>query len=303
MKSHQPLSGLATEGRNPRSLKLDTLSTRGILEVIHREDLTVAKAVRRALPQIQRAVDILVERMKDGRGRLIYIGAGTSGRLGILDAVECVPTFNTSPDQIQGLIAGGFAACSRALEATEDDPRAGARDLLRKRITARDVVVGIAASGRTPYTCGALRSAKSKGAATIAIVNNPHSPLGRIADLTIEALTGPEVLTGSTRMKAGTAQKMICNMLTTATMVRLGAVYSNLMINIHMKNEKLIARGVKILCEMTGVEAAAARRGLMSTGYDLKVAAVMLTRGCTASAARTLLKRFSGNLRHALHTK
>lgn len=290
---------LSTEARHPRTLNLDALSTRKVLEIINREDQKVPVAIHRAIPQIARAVNIIVERMKRG-GRLIYVGAGTSGRLGILDAVECVPTFNTAPEQIQGIIAGGFEACYRAIEASEDDVAAGVRDLRKKKISKKDVLVGIAASGRTPYTCGALQYARSTGAKTVAIVNNPHSEMKKVADVIIEALTGPEVLTGSTRMKAGTAQKMICNMLSTAVMVRLGAVYSNLMINVHMKNEKLLARGVKILREMTGVSETRARRALEEAQEDLRVAAVMLKRSCDVFSARKILNQQKGNLRKAL---
>lgn len=234
---------------------------------------------------------------------MIYVGAGTSGRIGILDAVECAPTFNTDPEQIQGVISGGFEACYRAIEANEDDADAGGRDLFKKAVSTQDVVVGIAGSGRTPYTCGALRFANSMGAKTIAIVNNPRSEMKKIADLTIEVLTGPEVLTGSTRMKVGTAQKMICNILTTAALVRLGAAYSNLMINVHLKNEKLVNRGITILREITGADEQGVRKALASAHGDLKTAAVMLRRKCNAATARGILKREKGNLRRALDRK
>lgn len=299
MKANEDLKRLATEARNPRSERLDTLSTRDLVGLMNREDRRVAAAVRGALPQIVQAVEIVVRQLKKG-GRLIYVGTGTSGRIGILDAVECVPTFNTDPDQVQGIIAGGVEACYRAVEANEDDADAGARDLLKKCIDGRDVIVGIAASGRTPYTCGALRFARSVGARTIAIVNNPRTEMKRIADLTIEALTGPEVLTGSTRMKAGTAQKMICNILSTATMTRLGAAYSNLMINVHLKNEKLLFRAINILREITNADEAQARKSLVSAHGDLKVAAVMLGRSCNVSVAKQILKHEQWNLRKAL---
>lgn len=299
MNKKPRLSSLATEGRNRRSMKLDALSTAGIVRLINQEDQAVARAVERALPQITRAVDVVVKQMHRG-GRLFYVGAGTSGRIGILDAVECVPTFNTSPQQIQGVIGGGYEACYRAVEAGEDSAAAGAHDLRKRRLTRRDVLVGLAASGRTLYTCGALRFAKSLRAKTIAIVNNPHSEMKQIADITIEALTGPEVLTGSTRMKAGTAQKMICNMISTAAMVRLGAVYSNLMINVHLKNEKLMARGVKILQEITGADAKTARAALAAAEHDLKVATMMLAGQFNAAKAATILKRNKHNLRKAL---
>lgn len=304
MKNKKPIqfNRLTTEERNPQTLKIDVLPTRGILALINREDQRVAPAVKRAIPQIARAVDAIVDGMKRG-GRLIYVGAGTSGRLGILDAVESVPTFNTRPQQIQGLIAGGHKACYRAVEASEDNADAGVRDMKKRRVTSRDIVVGIAASGRTPYTLGAMRYAKSKGAATIALVNTPQSEMKRLAAITIECLTGPEALTGSTRLKAGTAQKMICNMLSTAAMIRLGAVYSNLMINVQMKNQKLLTRGVKILREMTGANETAARRALAASGRDLKVAAVMLFHRCNVTSAQDYLKRMNGNLRRTLQRK
>jgi len=296
------LSHLTTEGRNPRSLKLDMLTARQIVGVMHREDATVLPAIRRALPQISRAVEVIADRLSRG-GRLFYVGAGTSGRIGILDAVECVPTFNTKLEQVQGVMAGGYRACYQAIEASEDDAKAGARDLRKRRVTRRDVVVGISASGRTPYTCGALKCAKRVGAKTIAVVNSPRSKMKRLADITIEVITGPEVITGSTRLKAGTAQKMVCNMLSTASMVRLGAVYSNWMINVHMKNRKLISRGVKILREITNADERIARKTLAIAGNDLKIAAVMLSNHCEFDQARLLLKRFRGNLRAALSSR
>ncbi len=283
-------------------MRLDALTTSEVLNLINREDRQVARAVRRAIPQLLKAVELIVASLRRG-GRLIYVGAGTSGRIGILDAVECVPTFNTAPGQIQGIIAGGYEACYRAVEASEDKAEAGARDLRRLRVQARDTVVGIAASGRTPYTLGALKFARSRKAATVAVVNVPDSEMKKIADVTIEALTGPEVLTGSTRMKAGTAQKMVCNMLSTASMIRLGAVYSNLMIQVHMKNEKLVARGINILREITGAGEREAADVLTPARYDLKVAAIMLRWKVSALAARRLLKQSAGNLRRALEAQ
>jgi N-acetylmuramic acid 6-phosphate etherase len=299
MKKPPTLTRLATESRNPRSMRLDSLSTRGVLELINREDQGIARAIFKAIPQISRAVELIVRQLRHG-GRLIYVGAGTSGRIGILDAVECVPTFNTSPQMVQGLIAGGYEACYRAVEASEDDAEAGAHDLRRRKITRRDVIVGIAASGRTPYTYGALRFARSMGAKTVAVVNNPQTKMKQIAHVTIEAVTGPEVLTGSTRMKAGTAQKLICNMLSTAALVRLGAVYSNLMIHVHMKNEKLVARGITILREIAGVDETKARDALAAANNDLRVATVMLQGDVAAGVARKLLLQQQGNLQKAL---
>ncbi|MGB7624980.1 MAG: N-acetylmuramic acid 6-phosphate etherase [Terriglobia bacterium] len=299
MKIKRNLVPSTTESRNPRTWQLDILPARRLVELLNDEDQEVVKAVRRSIPQITRAVEIISSQMIRG-GRLIYVGAGTSGRIGILDAVECPPTFNTEPGQIQGVIAGGFETCYRAGEANEDDADAGARDLLKKGVSARDVIVGIAASGRTPYTCGALRFANAMGAKTIALVNNPRSEMKKIAGLTIEALTGPEALTGSTRMKAGSAQKMICNILSTATMVRLGAVYSNLMINVHMKNEKLVRRGIRILQEITGADEVVARKALASAHGDLRIVAVMLGRKCNVLTAQNILRLAKGNLRKAL---
>ncbi len=292
---------LMTEARNPRSMFLDSLSTFEILWAMNREDRSVTLAVRRALPQIANAVDAIVDRLRKG-GRLIYVGTGTSGRIGVLDAVECPPTFNTPPSRVQGVIAGGYEACYRAVEASEDEVESGIRDLRRRKVTRQDVVVGIAASGRTPYTCGALRHARSVGAKTIAIVNNPDSEMKKIAHITIEALTGPEVIAGSTRLKAGTAQKMICNMLSTAAMVRLGAVYSNLMIQVHLKNQKLVARGIKILQEITGVDHSTATRALEKAEQDLKAAAIMLKRRVNLSSAKRILGKSKGNLRKALES-
>ncbi|MDD5542667.1 MAG: N-acetylmuramic acid 6-phosphate etherase [Acidobacteriia bacterium] len=296
------LSSLATEERNPRSLRLDLLTAKQIAELMVREVDQVNRALRGAIPQMGRAVDAIVKQMSRG-GRLIYIGSGTSGRIGILDAVECVPTFNTKPGQIQGIIAGGPRACYQAVEASEDDAGGGRGDLRKLKLTARDVVVGIAASGRTPYTCGALKYAKSVGATTVALVNSPKSPMKRLAGITIEVLTGPEVLTGSTRLKAGTAQKLVCNILSTASMVRLGAVYSNWMIHVHLKNEKLIARGIKILMGITGATESAANKALAQSHYDLKVAAVMLAKKCDVERARILLHRSKENLRAALQMR
>lgn len=295
------LSGLVTEERNPGSTRLDTLSAGQIAALMIREEARANRAVRRATSEIGRAVEAIVKQLSRG-GRLIYIGSGTSGRIGILDAVECVPTFSTRPGQIQGVIAGGPRACYRAVEASEDDANAGRRDLRRKKVTSRDVVVGIAASGRTPYTRGALEYAKSVGAATIALVNSPKSPMKHIADISIEVITGPEILTGSTRLKAGTAQKIVCNILTTASMVRLGAVYSNWMINVHLKNEKLVARGIKILRGMTGASETSARKALARSGNDLKIAAILLIKRCEVDRARSILQLVGGNLRAALRS-
>ncbi|MGH9534985.1 MAG: N-acetylmuramic acid 6-phosphate etherase [Terriglobales bacterium] len=265
------LATLPTEQINPRTRDLDRMSTAQILAAIHREDAAVAAAVYRQRAAIARAVDRIVASLR-GAGRLIYVGAGTSGRLGVLDASEIPPTFNVAPQKVVGLIAGGKRALYSAAEGAEDDPRLAARDLARLRVGPADTVVGIAASGRTPYTVGALRYAARCGAATIAVACVSGSELARAAQIAIEAVTGPEVIAGSTRMKAGTAQKLILNMLSTAAMIRLGYVHGNLMVNLRAKNAKLRARAEGILATITGLDAAAARRRLRAAGGDLRAA-------------------------------
>ncbi len=286
-----------TEDVNPRTRGLDTLTTAEILRLINQEDRRVAEAVAAVLPAIAAAVDGIVLRLRSG-GRLFYVGAGTSGRLGVLDAVECPPTFGVEPERVVGVLAGGYAACHSAVEAAEDSEVEGRRALQQAGCTGADAVVGIAASGRTPFTCGALRWARSVGAFTVALTNNRRSELGRIAEVSIEVETGPEVITGSTRMKAGTAQKMVLNMLSTTTMVRLGMVYDNLMVNVHLKNRKLRERGIRILRRMTGAGREQAEAALAAAG-DVPTAAVMIALGCTAEAARARL-RSSSSLREAM---
>jgi N-acetylmuramic acid 6-phosphate etherase len=288
-------NGMATTERyNPRWRKLDRLSTRDLLNLINREDQIVPRAVERELAAVSRAVDCIVEAIQHG-GRLIYVGAGTSGRLAALDAAECPPTFGVSPRLVQAVIAGGRRALTSAAENAEDSALQGGKDLLAKDISATDVVAGVSASGSTPYVLGALRLAKKRGARTIAITVNRNSPASRIARITIAPHTGPEVIAGSTRMKAGTAQKLILNMLTTAAMIRLGHVYNNWMVDLNMTNEKLRSRGLRILQEATGVTEAKARRALAGSG-NLRVALVMLQTGLSVGEARRRLKQNAGDL-------
>jgi N-acetylmuramic acid 6-phosphate etherase len=287
------------EQRNPASRGLDRLSSEKILRVMNREDAKVARAVAREIPAIARAVDAIVRAIRSG-GRLFYVGAGTSGRLAVLDAAECPPTFGTSPRLVQAVIAGGRRAITGAVEGAEDSYAKGARDLRRNKLTPRDVVVGIAASGATPYVLGALDYARKRRAVTVAITSNPGSPLARAARIQIVPQVGPEILTGSTRLKAGTGQKLVLNMLSTAAMVRLGHVYDNWMIDVALTNQKLRRRGLRILSEASGRQPSAAAHALRQSGHDLRAALVMLKRGVTAREARNLLRRAGGNLRRAL---
>lgn len=275
------------------------MSTQRILRVIQREDAAVARGVARALPSIARAVDAIVRSLRRG-GRLFYVGAGTSGRLATLDAAECPPTFGVPTRTVQALIAGGRRALTAAVEGAEDSVERGARDLTAKRVSSRDVVVGITASGTTPYVLGALRLARKRRAATVALTSNHRSPVARAARISIAVEAGPEVIAGSTRMKAGTAQKMVLNMLSTAAMVRLGHVYDNWMIDVTLTNRKLRERGLWILTEATGRSVSEAGHALRHAGHDLRVALVMLKRRCDGRAARRKLSAARGNLRRAL---
>jgi N-acetylmuramic acid 6-phosphate etherase len=257
-----------TEQENPRSQNLSSQSTREIVELMNAEDATVAAAVQRVLDEVARAVEETAERLRDG-GKLYYVGTGTSGRLGVLDASECPPTFGVSPELVQGVIAGGYDACYRAVEASEDDADAGGADLQRRGLTSKDVVVGIAASGKTPYTVGAINYARSLGAFTVGLTCVPDSPITRAAELSIVPVVGPEVLTGSSRLKAGTAQKMLLNMISTATMVRLGYVSGNRMSNMQARNTKLRERAVRIVMAETGLDQASATRALEASGWNV----------------------------------
>ncbi|WP_424466656.1 N-acetylmuramic acid 6-phosphate etherase [Pseudoclavibacter helvolus] len=293
------LAALSTEGRNPRTMELDTLDTERILALMNDEDATVAGAVRHALPTIARAADLITAARRTG-GRLIYLGAGTSGRIGLLDAVECPPTFGTAPEDVLGVMAGGTQAFVRAVEGAEDDPELAARELDAVGLQAGDVVVGLAASGRTPYVIGGLRAARDRGAATISIACNANAPISAEADIAIEVVTGPEVLTGSTRLKAGTAQKLVCNMLSTASMVRGGKSYSNLMVDVRPSNAKLVDRAQRIVAEATGAARPAADAALAAASDHAKTAVVMLLADRDAAEAAALLDQAGGDVRRAV---
>ena len=293
---------LKTEQRNPRSRGLDRKSTLEILSVLNREDARVAISVRRELPKIVRAVNAIVKSFRKG-GRLFYVGAGTSGRLAVLDAAECPPTFGTPPKMVQAIIAGGSRAVRGAVEGAEDSAENGARDLAKASLRRGDVVVGLAASGSTPYVLGALKFAKKRGAATIGVTSNPRSPLARAANIAIAPDTGPEAIAGSTRLKAGTAQKMVLNLLSTASMVRLGRVYENWMIYVALKNQKLRQRGARILEEASGASVSNAQQALRQSQHDLPVALVMLKTGASVREARRRLQQFGGNVRQALESQ
>ena len=290
---------LVTEQRNPASARIDTLSTEDVLRVINAEDGKIADAVAGQIPNIAKAVDAVVEAIGRG-GRLFYTGAGTSGRLGVLDAAECPPTFNVSPELVQGIIAGGEAALSRATEATEDDPEMGARDLVDRGFRSSDVLVGIAASGRTPYVLGAVRKARELGALTVGVSCTPSSRLSGEVDIAIEPVPGPEVIAGSTRMRAGTATKLVLNMLSTSVMIRLGHVYRNLMVNVQPKNEKLVDRARRIIAEAAGVSYERAAELLDDSGGSVKLAIVMARLGLTRTKAEEWLTAAGGSIAVAL---
>jgi N-acetylmuramic acid 6-phosphate etherase len=284
------------ERRNPRSVDIDLFPTERILKIINAEDAQVANAVAAAIPDIARVVDRAARSIRDG-GRVIYVGAGTSGRLALIDSVECPPTFGTPAEWLQAVIAGGSRAFTHAVEGSEDDRDKAATDLKAKKLTKNDLIIGIAASGTTPYTHAALEFAKSKGATTAAVVCAENSPMSKIADITVYTPVGPEVITGSTRMKAGTAQKLVLNMISTATMIKLGMTYSNWMINVSMTNRKLRERGTHILQEIMGIKPDEASRLVDASGSNLKVAVVMGATGCTRQQAQTRLAEANGNLR------
>jgi N-acetylmuramic acid 6-phosphate etherase len=288
------LEELLTEQRNQASEAIDRLSTEEMLRVINREDQSIALAVERVVPEVAEAVDAVARTISNG-GRLFYIGAGTSGRLGVLDASECPPTYGCPPGMVQGLIAGGHQALVQASEASEDVPEAGAHDLLAAGFTGSDALCGIAASGRTPYVLGAIRQANDLGALTIGVSCVPDSELSRLAKIAIAPLTGPEVITGSTRMKAGTATKMVLNMLTTGVMVRLGYTYGNLMVNVQPTNQKLVDRAVRIIMESAGVDRVEAERLLAESGNSVRVAIVMSKLGIGRAQAEQRLREH-GNI-------
>jgi N-acetylmuramic acid 6-phosphate etherase len=297
-KPRPALGRLSTEKANPAAVDLDLQSALEIARIINLEDRKVAPAVERALPQIARAIDLIAHALGRG-GRLLYVGAGTSGRMAALDASECPPTFNLDPKTVQYVMAGGPKALGIAVEADEDSRPLGKREMAKKKPGQRDVVVGIAASGRTPFTVAALAYARHQGAKTVAVTCNRNSPLEKAAHLAIVAEVGPEVVSGSTRMKAGTAQKMILNMLSTGAMTRLGYVYGNLMVNVHLKNEKLAERGVSILERAGKVSRKAAQQALKSAGNSVPVALVMLQSGASRAQAQQALQAVHGHVRHA----
>ncbi len=293
------LEGLVTESRNSASMDLDTLSTEEVLALINSEDGRVADAVKAEIPNIARAVELVVRAFENG-GRLFYVGAGTSGRLGVLDAAECPPTFGTDPESIQGVIAGGTGALVRAVEGAEDDERAGAADLEARGLTARDVVVGIAACRRTPYVAGALGYARRRSAGTVYLTANPPEDFPAEVDVAICPLVGPEVITGSTRMKAGTAQKLVLNMLTTAAMVRMGKVYENLMVDHAATSDKLRERARRTVMTATGLDYNGADNLLTRSGGSVKTAIVMHHAGCDSDEAGRRLAEAGGWVRRAI---
>jgi N-acetylmuramic acid 6-phosphate etherase len=293
------LEKLLTEQSNPASAAIDTLPAEQVLRIINAEDQKVAIAVEREIPAIARAVDTIVAAIEKG-GRLFYIGAGTSGRLGVLDASEIPPTFSAPPEMVQGIMAGGEDALSHATETTEDNPAIGVRDLTARGFTSRDVLVGLAASGRTPYVLGAIAEARRLGAATVGICCTPDAELSHAVDIAIAPLVGPEVVAGSTRMKSGTAQKLVLNMLSTATCARLGYVYGNLMVNVQPKNQKLVARACRIIAQAAGVSPEDAARLLVESGNCVRTAIVMGTAALSREEAERRLAASGGRVRQAL---
>lgn len=293
------LQTLTTERLNEASIGLDTKSAVEIARIIHQEDAKISAAVKRALPEIASVIDTVARCLRDG-GRLIYIGAGSSGRISALDASECPPTFSTAPSQVQYIMAGGPKALASASDVNEDSPELGQRDIARRRPTRKDIIVGVSASGRTPYVVGAVEYARARGAKTAAVVCNPGSELSAVADITICAEVGPEVISGSTRMKASSAQKMILNMITTGAMTRLGYVYDNLMVNVHMKNAKLVERGIRVLMKLCEIDRETAIRTIKSAGKSIPIAVVMLKANVDKMEAVRRLQKSDGNVRLAI---
>lgn len=295
----QRLAELVTEARNPHSMALDTLSPLEIVQLMNQEDKQVALAVERCLVPIAQAVEQIVNSFRTG-GRLVYIGAGTSGRLGVLDASECPPTFGVSPEMVKGIIAGGERALRHPIEGAEDNKQAGVADLQAVGFSQNDVLVGIAASGRTPYVIGALEYANQLGAKTVAIVSNPNSAMSQIAQIAIETVVGAEVLTGSSRLKSGTAQKLVLNMLTTASMVLIGKCYQNLMVDVQASNEKLVVRAVRIVMQATDCTKAQAEIALKNANHSAKLAILMILTDLNAVEASQLLAQHQGQLQSSL---
>lgn len=296
------LTALTTERRNPHTMNLDEMSPLEIAQTMNQEDEQAVLAVRKVLPEIATAITWATESLKAG-GRIIYIGAGTSGRLGVLDAVECPPTFGVSPDTVVGIIAGGERAFTIAQEGVEDSPTLCEEDLKKKNLSSKDIVIGLAASGRTPYVIYGLQYARSIGCKTVAIACNLHSQVGKAADLAIEPVPGPEVLTGSTRLKAGTVQKLILNMISTGSMVGIGKVYQNLMVDVQQTNEKLKVRAQNIVMDITDCTRETAAESLEAAGGHVKTAIVMILNGCTSEEAAEQLQKAGGHIRQAIQSK
>ncbi len=295
----QTLSTLITEQRNPNSMHVDSLSALEIVQLMNQEDKQVPLAIEKCLPQIAQAVECIVAAFQQG-GRLIYIGAGTSGRLGVLDASECPPTFGVSPEMVKGIIAGGERALRHPIEGAEDSKEQAVIDLQTIQFSSKDVLVGIAASGRTPYVVGALEYAKSLGSATVSIASNPNSAMANIVDIAIDTVVGPEVLTGSSRLKSGTAQKLVLNMLTTASMILMGKCYQNLMVDVQASNEKLKARAIRIVMQATDCDKALAEETLKQADQNAKLAIMMILSGLDRAQAEALLEKHQGKLQLAL---
>ena len=295
----QTLSTLITEQRNPNSMHVDSLSALEIVQLMNKEDKQVPLAIEKCLPQIAQAVECIVAAFQQG-GRLVYIGAGTSGRLGVLDASECPPTFGVSPEMVKGIIAGGERALRHPIEGAEDSKTHAVVDLQTIQFSSKDVLVGIAASGRTPYVIGALEYAKSLGSVTVSIASNPNSAMANIVDIAIDTVVGPEVLTGSSRLKSGTAQKLVLNMLTTASMILMGKCYQNLMVDVQASNEKLKARAIRIVMQATDCDKALAEETLKQADQNAKLAIMMILSGLDRTQAEALLEKHQGKLQLAL---
>ncbi len=295
----QTLSTLITEQRNPNSMNVDSLSALEIVQLMNDEDKQVPLAIEKCLPQIAQAVERIVAAFQKG-GRLVYIGAGTSGRLGVLDASECPPTFGVSPEMVKGIIAGGERALRHPIEGAEDSKEQAVVDLQTIHFSSKDVLVGIAASGRTPYVIGALEYAKSLGSVTVSIASNPNSAMANIVDIAIDTVVGPEVLTGSSRLKSGTAQKLVLNMLTTASMILMGKCYQNLMVDVQASNEKLKARAIRIVMQATDCDKALAEETLKQADQNAKLAIMMILSGLDRAQAEALLEKHQGKLQLAL---
>ena len=295
----QTLSTLITEQRNPNSMHVDSLSALEIVQLMNEEDKQVPLAIEKCLPQIAQAVECIVSAFQQG-GRLVYIGAGTSGRLGVLDASECPPTFGVSPEMVKGIIAGGERALRHPIEGAEDSKAQAEVDLQTIQFSSNDVLVGIAASGRTPYVIGALEYAKSLGSVTVSIASNPNSAMANIVDIAIDTVVGPEVLTGSSRLKSGTAQKLVLNMLTTASMILMGKCYQNLMVDVQASNEKLKARAIRIVMQATDCDKALAEETLKQADQNAKLAIMMILSGLDRAQAEALLEKHQGKLQLAL---